>query len=103
GANEILFNHKNIALCVIIVNVILYLLLKKYYKRSSVQRQLMSTTFILIMLQIFAGVLLSYLGLPPIAQIAHVLLASLLFGAQFYLLLNLFTQAGNQGELNYVG
>jgi len=103
GANEILFNHKNIALCVIIVNVILYLLLKKYYKRSSVQRQLMSTTFILIMLQIFAGVLLSYLGLPPIAQIAHVLLASLLFGAQFYLLLNLFTSVGNQGELNYVG
>ncbi len=102
GANEILFNHKNIALGVIIINVLLYVLLKKYYKRSSLQRQLMSTTFILIMLQIFAGVLLSYLGLPPVAQIAHILLASLLFGAQFYLLLNLFTSAGNQGDSNYV-
>lgn len=103
GANEVLFNHKNIALSVMAINIILYLLLKKYYKRSSIQRQLMSTTFILIMLQIFAGVLLSYLGLPPIAQVAHILLASLLFGAQFYLMLNLFTSAENQGELNYVG
>ena len=103
GANDILFNHKNLALGVVVINIILYMLLKKYYKRSSVQRQLMSTTVILIMLQIFAGVLLSYIGLPPIAQIAHIFLASLLFSAQFYLLLNLFNSAGNQGESYYVG
>jgi len=103
GANEVLINHKNIALSVILINVILYLLLKKYYKSSSIQRQLMSTTFILIMFQVFAGVILSYLGLPPVAQVVHILLASLLFGAQFYLLLNLATSAENKGEVNYVG
>ncbi|MGI4803157.1 MAG: COX15/CtaA family protein [Janthinobacterium lividum] len=103
GAEEILFNHKNLALGVLIINIILYLLLKKYFEKSSVQRQMMSTSFILIMLQIFAGVLLSYWSLPPVAQIAHILLASLLFGAQFFLLLTLFKSAGSVGEKYNVG
>jgi len=103
GANEILLNHKNAAIAVIIINIITYFLLKKYYDKSAVQRQLMSAISILIVLQIFAGVLLSYLGLPPIAQVAHILLASLLFSAQFYLLLNLFKPAGVSGDKYYVG
>ena len=98
GAEEILLNHKNLALVVIIINTILYLLLRKNFGKHSIQRQLMSTSFILIMLQIFVGVLLSYWGLPPIAQIAHILLASLLFGVQFFLLLNLF----KSGEMYHV-
>jgi len=102
STGEILLNHKNMALAVIVINVILYLLLKKNFKKSSLQRQLMSTTFILIMLQVFVGVLLSYWNLPPIAQIAHILLASLLFSVQFYLLLNLFRSSENLGDTYHV-
>jgi cytochrome c oxidase assembly protein subunit 15 len=97
NAGEILMNHKNIALLVIVINVLLYLIIRKNFVKSSIQQQLMSTSFIIIMLQIFAGVALSYLGLPPIAQVAHIVLASLLFGAQFYLLLNLFKSVETSG------
>lgn len=97
GAGKILMDHKNLALLVIITNIVLYLVIRKNYIKSSVQQQLMSTSFIIIMLQIFAGVALSYLGLPPIAQVAHISLASLLFGTQFYLLLNIFKSAETSG------
>jgi cytochrome c oxidase assembly protein subunit 15 len=97
NAGEILMNHKNLALLVIVINIILYIIIRKNFVRSSIQQQLMSTSFIIIMLQIFAGVALSYLGLPPVAQVAHIVLASLLFGAQFYLLLNLFKSVETSG------
>jgi heme a synthase len=42
------------------------------------------------MLQVLTGIALSYFALPPYAQAAHIVLASLVFSAQFYLLLNLF-------------
>lgn len=90
GASQILYNHKNMALTVIIINIILYLFIRKHFIKSSLQQQLMSTSIIVIMLQVFIGVILAYWKLPPAAQVAHLVLASLLFGVQFYLLLNLF-------------
>lgn len=39
--------------------------------------------------QLLAGIALAYLALPPMAQALHIVLASLLFGAQFYVLLSL--------------
>lgn len=95
GAEKILFDHKNMALAVIVINIILYLILRKHFEKSSIQRQLMSISFIFIMLQVLAGVTLSYWNLPPIAQALHILLASLLFGTQFYLLLNVFKSVQN--------
>ncbi|MVN21146.1 COX15/CtaA family protein [Mucilaginibacter arboris] len=97
GASKVLDNHKNLALIVIIVNVLLYLVIRKNFIKSSVQQQLMSASFVIIMLQAFAGAILTYWSLPPVAQIAHIILASLLFGAQFYLLLNLFKSAETLG------
>ncbi len=97
GAEKVLLNHKNLALLVILVNVVLFMLMRKVFAKSSIQQQLMSTSFIIIMLQVFAGVILAYLGLPPIAQVAHLFLATLLFGTQFYLLLNLFQTAKTSG------
>lgn len=97
GAEKVLFNHKNLALLMILVNVLLFMLIRKSYVKSSVQQQLMSTSFIIIVFQIFAGVALAYLSLPPIAQVVHLFLASLLFGTQFYLLLNLFDTAEMSG------
>ena len=97
GAGKVLYNHRDLALVVIVVNVLLYLIIRKNFVRSSIHQQLMSISFIIIMLQIFAGIALSYLGMPPVAQVAHILLASLLFGTQFYLLLNLFQSAETSG------
>jgi len=88
-AGEIFSNHRDLAVAVFILNVVLYALVRKSYSRRSIHQQLMSFTFLMIMLQIGTGIALSYFSLPPFAQAAHILLASLIFGAQFYLLLNL--------------
>lgn len=97
AAGAILYDHKNMALMVIIVNIVLYMFIRKNFVKTSVQQQLMSASIIIIMFQAFAGVALSYWGLPPVAQVAHIILASLLFGAQFYLLLNLLKSSETSG------
>ncbi len=88
-AGVIFYNHRDLALFVLFANVILYALIRRGFSRHSVQQQLMSFTFLIIMLQIVSGIVLSYRGLPPYAQAVHIILASLVFGAQFYLMLNL--------------
>ncbi len=88
-AGNIFYNHRDMAIAVLAVNVILYGLIRKQFNRHSVQQQVMSFSFLAIMLQIVSGIILSYLSLPPYAQAIHIVLATLLFGAQFYLLLNL--------------
>lgn len=99
SAGKILLEHKNMALAVIVINILLYLLIRKNFTKQSIQQQLMNISFIIIMFQVFVGTVLSYFGLPPIAQAAHIILASLLFGTQFYLLLNLFKSAETLGAM----
>ena len=85
-----MFNtHRDLALAVVVLNVVLYALMRRSFSRHSVQQQMMSFIFLMIVLQIGVGIALSYWGLPPVAQASHIVLASLVFGAQFYLLLNL--------------
>ncbi|MFD1258630.1 heme A synthase [Mucilaginibacter terrae] len=84
-----IFNiHRDSALLVIVLNVLLYALIRRNFNRHSLHQQLMSFIFLMIMLQIGVGIALSYAALPPVAQASHIVLASLIFGAQFYLLLN---------------
>lgn len=97
AAGNALESHRTIAIAMLVINVSLYVLIRKFYSRESFQRQIMSFTFLMIMLQIVTGIILSYFMLPPFAQAAHILLASLVFGAQFYLLLNLNRSTGLQG------
>lgn len=96
-AGEIFAQHRDMAVIVLILNLVLYALIRKGFNKHSVQQQLMSFTFLMIMLQIVTGIFLSYWALPPFAQAAHIILASLVFGAQFYLLLNLFSSVNVQG------
>ncbi|RFZ83246.1 heme A synthase [Mucilaginibacter terrenus] len=97
-AGEIFNQHRDMALVVLALNIVLYALVRRNFSRHSIQQQLMSFTFLMIMLQIVTGILLSYWSLPPFAQAAHIVLASLVFGAQFYLLLNLFSSVNNIQE-----
>lgn len=88
-AGPVFTHHRDLALLVLALNIMLYVLIRRYYSRHSVHQQLMSFIFLIIVLQIVTGIVLSYLALPPVAQATHIVLASLIFGAQFYLLLNL--------------
>jgi cytochrome c oxidase assembly protein subunit 15 len=91
NAGTIFFQHRDIAILVVLANVILFALIRNGFNRHSTQQQVMSFVFLVIMLQIVTGVLLAYWSLPPFAQASHILLASLVFGGQFYLMLNLYT------------
>jgi len=96
-AGSVFVDHRSLAILVLVANVILYALIRKAFSRHSIQQQLMSLTFLMIMLQIVTGILLAYLELPPYAQALHIVLASLIFGAQFYLLLNFHKSVSSQG------
>ena len=97
NVGSIFYQHRDVAILVLLINVILYALVRSKFNRHSTQQQLMSFIFLVIMLQIVTGILLSYWSLPPAAQAAHVVLASLIFGAQFYLMLNLYQTANLRG------
>jgi cytochrome c oxidase assembly protein subunit 15 len=97
SAGQIFSQHRDVAVVVLFANLVLYALIRRHFSRHSIQQQLMSFTFLIIMLQIVTGIVLSYLSLPPFAQAAHIVLASLLFGAQFYLMLNLYRSAKVSG------
>jgi len=96
-AGQIFFQHRSIAIIVLISNVILYVLIRRSFNRHSIQQQLMSFTFLMIMLQIVTGIVLEYCSLPPSMQAVHILLASFVFAAQFYLLLNLYKPVSLHG------
>jgi cytochrome c oxidase assembly protein subunit 15 len=97
NAGDIFAQHRDVAVLVLIINVMLYALIRRAFNRHSLQQQVMSFTFLMMALQIVTGILLSYLALPPYAQALHILLASLVFGAQYYLMLNLYQSVNIQG------
>jgi cytochrome c oxidase assembly protein subunit 15 len=84
---HILNYHRDMAILTLLVNLAVYFLISKFYKKDNVVFNYINGVFILIISQIIVGSILSHLALPPIAQATHILLASLLFGAQFYLVL----------------
>lgn len=97
NAGEIFTHHRDLAILVLVVNVLLYALVRRAFNKHSLQQQMMSFTFLMLILQIVTGILLSYLALPPYAQAVHILLASLIFGAQYYLMLNLYRSVSIHG------
>jgi cytochrome c oxidase assembly protein subunit 15 len=97
NAGAIFKQHRDVAAVVLVCNIILFALVRRSFGKHSIQQQLMSLTFLVIMAQVVTGIILSYMALPPFAQAAHIVLASLIFGAQFYLLLNLYKSTGMAG------
>ena len=86
-AGRIFVYHRDIALSVVLINGLLYFLLKKKAVHQYIMT-IINSVILLIILQIITGLALSYFALQPWAQASHVLFATLLFGAQFYLLLS---------------
>ncbi|MFD2874483.1 heme A synthase [Mucilaginibacter ximonensis] len=97
NAGEIFTHHRDLAIAVLVLNVMLYALIRRGFNKHSLQQQIMSFTFLMLILQIVTGIILSYLALPPYAQAVHILLASVVFGAQYYLMLNLYKSVNIHG------
>ena len=87
--------HRDLAIVVVLFNLVLLILIRRKYLGSTFHFRYMTYIALLIVAQIVIGITLSRLALPPVAQTVHLFLASLIFGAQYYLLLLL-----KQNKLN---
>lgn len=79
--------HRDLALLVVASNIFLFWMIKRRYIANELPFKYGIAILITIGLQAISGLVLSYLGLPPVTQVAHIVLACILFGAQFYLML----------------
>lgn len=79
--------HRDMSILVLISTIISFSLICKSYRSNEHAFNYGVYSLLLVFLQILVGVVLSYFSLPPLAQAMHILLASLLFGTQFYLIL----------------
>ncbi|MDB5014191.1 MAG: cytochrome oxidase assembly [Daejeonella sp.] len=85
GFNFVL--HRDLAIIVLATNVVLFLLVRSKFVLNGLQFRFASFIISIIVLQLITGFMLSYMALPPVAQSMHIVLACLLFGAQYFLLL----------------
>jgi heme a synthase len=79
--------HRDLAVLVLVVNLIMFFMLRRTYPRKSNQYNFMVYILLFLGIQLITGIILSYFSLPPVAQAAHIVLATLVFGGQFYLFL----------------
>ncbi len=77
--------HRDLAIVVVVVNAFLFFLIRNTYPNTGYQIRFSGYCLILLIIQVLSGIVLSYLGIPAIAQTLHVFIASLLFGAQYFL------------------
>jgi cytochrome c oxidase assembly protein subunit 15 len=84
----LMFNlHRDLAIVVVIVNFTLLVLIRSKYLGNSYQFKFVTYALFLVVVQIIVGLTLAYMPLPPVSQALHIVVASLIFGAQYYLLL----------------
>jgi heme a synthase len=81
--------HRDLGIVVLLFNLLLLIVIRRKYMGSTYHFKYMTYILLLIGIQMVVGITLSRLALPPVAQAAHILLACLIFGSQYYLLLML--------------
>ncbi len=86
--------HKQLVWLYLGLSLILSLIIKRVSLRGFLQN-LSSLMIVLFVAQIVTGLVLSYFALAPWAQAAHVLLATLLFAVQLYILFVVYSKKEN--------
>ena len=79
--------HRDLALLALLATGFMFSMIRRRYMVSEMPFKWATAVVIIIGIQVFTGLVLSYFALPWLTQILHVLLACLLFGGQFYLML----------------
>lgn len=83
NADVTFYIHRTFSIIVLLVNIYLYL----RNKRLNLGFSNLNWVMILLILEIATGVLMNYFGFPFGSQAAHLVLAALLYGIQFSLIL----------------
>lgn len=84
---SVLLNHRILAYISAVIVVILYFLIRSQFAMGTYQSFYSLVVVILMASQFVTGYVLYHFSVPPVAQTSHLVLASLLFGAQYYLML----------------
>lgn len=79
--------HRELALATIVFNGLLFFMVRSRYTTRSENSMVVNSIIILLLLQIISGLVLGYLGMPAYMQTVHLLVSTMVFGAQFYLVL----------------
>ncbi len=83
------YAHRSFSAVVLLINLLIWWKNKqRFYKLS-----LTNWILFLIVIEIFTGMAMYYLHFPYLSQPIHLVIASVLFGVQFYLLLECFKSA----------
>jgi cytochrome c oxidase assembly protein subunit 15 len=79
--------HRELALVTIILNGLLFFIIRSRYSKNSEHSQIVNAIVLLLIVQIISGLVLAYLGMPAYMQTVHLILSALVFGSQYYLTL----------------
>ncbi|MGN0003468.1 MAG: heme A synthase [Sphingobacterium composti] len=79
--------HRILAYLTLFLTVLFFFLVKNRFSKSSIQSQYAWIILILVVFQMLSGIILARFAVPAFAQTTHLVLASLFFGAQYYLML----------------
>jgi cytochrome c oxidase assembly protein subunit 15 len=79
--------HRILAYVTLLITVLFFFLVKNRFSKTSIQSQYAWIILILVVLQMLSGIILARFAVPAFAQTSHLVLASLFFGAQYYLML----------------
>lgn len=79
--------HRELALVTIILNGLLFFMVRSRFSKHSEHSQIVNVIVILLIVQVISGLILAYLGMPAYMQTVHLILSALVFGSQYYLTL----------------
>lgn len=79
--------HRVLAYVTLAITALLVFLVKSRFNKSSLQSMYAMILMVLIIIQMLSGVVLARFDVPAFAQTTHLVVASLFFGAQYYLML----------------
>lgn len=79
--------HRVLAYTSLVLTVILFFLVKNKFSSLTLQSKYAWIVLILVGIQMISGITLARFNVPAFAQTTHLVIASLFFGAQYYLML----------------
>ena len=85
GINYVI--HRTLAYVTLLITIVLFFLVKNRFNKASLQSQYAWIILILVLIQMLSGIILARFAVPAFAQTTHLVIASLFFGAQYYLML----------------
>lgn len=86
--------HRELALVSIILNLVLFFLIRTRFAKGGSQSFMVNMVIILLLIQGISGLVLAYMNFPAYMQTVHLIFGCITFGVQYYLTL-LLSKASN--------